>query len=313
MTKRKTHEDFVNDVYNLVGDEYTVVGKYTLSKNKVEIRHNECGKIWEVKANNFMNGNRCKHCRELSKIKGSSKYKQELFEKYQGNIIMVEDYKTCDTRIKHKCLKHNHTFLVSPTSSLRDTRKFLCPKCVGENSHKVQKKSVEKLISDLKNKHNDRILLEGEYVNTHTKTLFRCTECAGTFKSEPNQVIRLSGCPYCSSSKGELLIQEILKNNNITFEREKKFEGCKHKRMLPFDFYIPEINTLIEFDGIQHTKPIEFFGGYEAFEETKLRDDIKTNYAKENKIHLVRIPYTQSKDTIEEEILKLVSEVKQRA
>src|SRR5699024_7358326 len=248
MTKKKTHEDFVKDVYNLVGDEYTVVGKYTLSKNKVELRHNECGELWEVKANNFINGNRCKYCREKSKI-------------------------------KNKCLKHKTVFTSSPSNALRKNKKFLCPSCVGENSNEYQKKSIEELIKNLKDKHNDRIILEGEYVNTHTKTLFKCTECSKTFNSEPNQVIRLSGCPYCNSSKGELLIDDLLTENNIYFEREKRFDDCRYKKALPFDFYIPSINTLIEFDGLQHTKPIEFFGGIEAFKETQIRDSIKTKYA----------------------------------
>ena len=313
MTKKKTHEDFVKDVYNLVGDEYTVVGKYTLSKNKVELRHNECGELWEVKANNFINGNRCKYCREKSKIKTSNKYKKELHDKYNGNIEMVGKYQSHDTKIKHKCLKHKTVFTSSPSNALRKNKKFLCPSCVGENSNEYQKKSIEELIKNLKDKHNDRIILAGEYVNTHTKTLFKCTECSKTFNSEPNQVIRLSGCPYCNSSKGELLIDDLLTENNIYFEREKRFDDCRYKKALPFDFYIPSTNTLIEFDGLQHTKPVEFFGGIEAFKETQIRDSIKTNYAKSNDITLVRISYTQSQDIIKEEILKLVKEVKQRA
>lgn len=312
MTKKKTHEEFVKDVYNLVGDEYTVIGTYTLSKNKVLLRHNKCGKEWEVKANNFMNGNRCKHCRELKRVKSYEKYSKELENKYKGNIVIEGIYKTHDVKIKHRCLKHNHTFLVSPTNALRQHKKFLCPKCVNEYNHDKQKKDINKLLKDLKDKHGTRILLEGGYVNTHTKTTFRCTECSNTFKSEPNQVIRLSGCPYCKSSKGELLIQDLLNKHNVEFEREKRFKECRYKRELPFDFYIPSINTLIEFDGLQHTKVVDFFGGEDYLREIQIRDGIKNKYAQDNNIRLIRIPYTQNEMSIEKDILKLVLEVKQR-
>src|SRR5699024_12139502 len=117
MTKKKTHEDFVKDVYNLVGDEYTVVGKYTLSKNKVELRHNECGELWEVKANSFINGNRCKYCREESKMKTSNKYKKELHDKYIGNIEMVGKYIYYDNKLYHKCLKNKTVFTINNTNT----------------------------------------------------------------------------------------------------------------------------------------------------------------------------------------------------
>lgn len=60
---------------------------------------------------------------------------------------------------------------------------------------------------------------------------------------------------------------------------------------LPFDFYIPDYNTLIEFDGEQHFKPIKYFGGLSAFKVRKRRDDIKTEYAKTHNMMLIRIPY----------------------
>ena len=125
-------------------------------------------------------------------------------------------------------------------------------------------------------------------------------------------MIRLSGCPYCKSSKGELLIQDLLNKHNVEFEREKRFKECRYKRELPFDFYIPSINTLIEFDGLQHTKVVDFFGGEDYLREIQIRDGIKNKYAQDNNIRLIRIPYTQNEMSIEKDILKLVLEVKQR-
>ena len=56
------------------------------------------------------------------------------------------------------------------------------------------------------------------------------------------------------------------------------------------------MNSCIEFDGIQHFKPIKQFGGIEAFEATKINDKIKSDYCEENFINLVRIKYDEIDD-----------------
>ncbi len=93
------------------------------------------------------------------------------------------------------------------------------------------------------------------------------------------------------ASQGEKMIFTILKELNIDFVREKSFKNLKDKGFLRFDFYF-EINSIsfaIEFDGEQHRKPIEYFGGKEAFENLKKRDIMKDEYCKDNNIHLIRI------------------------
>ncbi|MCK9416215.1 hypothetical protein M0Q97_06115 [Candidatus Dojkabacteria bacterium] len=59
------------------------------------------------------------------------------------------------------------------------------------------------------------------------------------------------------------------------------------------DFYIliVDFNICIEYDGIQHFKPIFFFGGIKAYNELIIKDKIKTNYCMINNIKLIRIPY----------------------
>lgn len=50
----------------------------------------------------------------------------------------------------------------------------------------------------------------------------------------------------------------------------------------------------IEYDGIQHFKPVKYFGGYKTFEDQKRRDNEKNEYCIENNITLLRIPYTET-------------------
>ena len=65
---------------------------------------------------------------------------------------------------------------------------------------------------------------------------------------------------------------------------------------MPFDFYLPDYNLLIEFDGIQHYEIRGHFGGYDGFVDTKIRDTIKNIYCKDNNIDLLRIPYWDYKN-----------------
>lgn len=102
-----------------------------------------------------------------------------------------------------------------------------------------------------------------------------------------------TGCPYCFDSHGEKEIKKCLEKNNIKYEFQKKFPNCKLKRPLPFDFYLPSYNILIEYDGEQHFKPIKYFGGVKKFNSLRKKDKIKNLFAQENGIYLLRIPYTK--------------------
>ena len=84
--------------------------------------------------------------------------------------------------------------------------------------------------------------------------------------------------------------------NNIDFIPQKKFEKCinpKTNRQLRFDFFIPHKKLLIEADGLQHFKPIKFFGGENHFKKRKYLDGLKTEFTVKNNIKLLRIPHTE--------------------
>lgn len=94
----------------------------------------------------------------------------------------------------------------------------------------------------------------------------------------------------CIKSKGEDKISAILKENNLSFDREYTFMECKDKMPLPFDFYVNE-TYLIEYDGEQHFDK----GGLWNidFNYIQKHDNIKNQYCKNHNIPLIRIPYTK--------------------
>jgi len=106
-------------------------------------------------------------------------------------------------------------------------------------------------------------------------------------------------------SVGENLIKNILNDNNITYIYNHRFGDCRNILPLPFDFYLPTYNTCIEYDGIQHFQPIEYFGGEKEFNRRKVNDDIKTQYCIKNNIQLIRLPYTLSEEEVRKTVLNI--------
>ena len=70
--------------------------------------------------------------------------------------------------------------------------------------------------------------------------------------------------------------------------------------MLSFDFYLPEYNTIIEYQGLQHYRYVPSFQSEKVFKEGQIRDDIKRKYCKDNNINLIEIPYNEK--NVEKEI-----------
>ena len=89
------------------------------------------------------------------------------------------------------------------------------------------------------------------------------------------------------------MISQILDKLNIKYSRQQKFDGCKNKYRLRFDFYLPEHNACIEFDGIQHSKSTPLFGGADALTYQQNNDFIKNSYCKNNGINLIRVSHQE--------------------
>lgn len=99
---------------------------------------------------------------------------------------------------------------------------------------------------------------------------------------------RKRSCRKCSRtvSVGEIEIEKILKKYNVNFVKE--FSLPNRQR---FDFYIENLKIAIEYNGIQHYKVVDFFGGEEGFIQNQQRDEQKRQYCKDNDIKLIEIPY----------------------
>jgi hypothetical protein len=288
MPKKLTTKIFIEKAKLIHGEKYDYsLSEYFFSNEKIKIICSEHG-IFEQKPNNHLNGRGCYNCGEKERIKkqtmGDMKFIQKAkliySEKYDYSL---SEYKNNQTKIKIKCKKHG-IFELTPNCHLSGQG---CPRCIGRG------KTTDDFIEEAIIKHGsvyDYSL--SEYSGTFTKIKIICHE-HGIFEPTPNQHLNGSGCPVCNNSKGERDIRNYLIKNGINFIQQKRFNDCRDKNPLPFDFYIPKLNICIEYQGVQHFRPIDYFGGKKVFESQKKRDLIKQTYCKSKGINLIIIKFDE--------------------
>lgn len=126
---------------------------------------------------------------------------------------------------------------------------------------------------------------------------------------------RVGNCSKNFGSKGEIKIRQLLQNHNILFQEQYTFSDLKPNGYpLRFDFAI--LNSfkkpilLIEYQGEQHYRPVEYFGGEKRFLKAKENDEIKRIYCKNKNIPLICIPYTHYDELKIEDLLLSSSFIK---
>ncbi len=188
--------------------------------------------------------------------------------------------------------RHNYINIICPNHGIFSQRNdshlsgYGCKKCTQEYKlYLSMKKFIDKSKLIHKNVYDYSLV---HYKGKDNKIEILCP-IHGNFKQTPHNHLKGKGCLYCKESKGEKEIRNFLLENKIKFTAEKRFPECKHKYTLPFDFYLPDYNICVEFNGFQHYKPVNYWGGDKGFELIKLRDEIKINYCKNNNITLIII------------------------
>ena len=252
--------------------------------------------------NSFKKGHECKECsyEKTGKQLWNKKDVEEFYLKHGLEIVNIEEFKTVDKSIL--CIDKEGFKVQASISNLKKGRK---PSPYQYNPH-----AVENIQHYCKKYRPDYELLSKDYVDI--KTEYEWIYKGELLPETINKVFRLTADsfinggtehPYINKSKGEKKIQDFLNKEKIVYQPQFKTKECKDKKELPFDFAIwsseKDKIILVEYDGQQHFEPIDFFGGQETFELTKIHDKIKTDYCKKNGIPLLRIKYTEF-DRIEE-------------
>ena len=284
-SKQKTNSQFKQEIKNLVGDDYTFLDPYQGNHTKLRVKHNQCGYIYKVRPNNFLMGQRCPYCYGNDK-KTNSQFKQEIKDLVGDEYTFLDNYINNYTKLSVKHNKCSNISKVKPNSFLQGRR---CPKCFGNDkkADNLFKKEVSNLVGD------DYTFLDS-YVNNHTKIRVKHNECGHVYYVAPTEFIsHNTRCPYCNIPKGEDLINKILISLDIKHEYQKTFNDLRDTQLLSYDFYIPDQNILIEYQGQQHYEPVDYFGGKDKFKIQQKHDKLKSDYAKNHGYTLIAVPYTE--------------------
>jgi hypothetical protein len=308
MCLKKTTEDFIVMAQKIHGETYDYSEVcYTIAKEAVRIICREHG-VFEVTPDNHIRRHSgCPKCankiigRLTSKrLKGShhNNFEDSLSKRFENFLSRSKKihgdtydyslvvYKNKRDSIKLICDKHG----VFETLPSRHIRGAGCPTCAIE----CRKKKQDDFINEARAIHGQKYdYSEVSYQNYETKVVIRCP-IHGEFLQSPSKHLSGHGCLICRESHGEKSIAKWLDSHNIKYEREKSFNDCVSPltgSKLRFDFYIPERNTCIEFDGEQHFihRTTGIFKG--TIDKIRIRDLAKDCFCSKREIRLLRIPF----------------------
>lgn len=293
--KKRTDEDIMNCVLekypkSSILDIYRVGNKKRI---KVKFKCGVCETFCDSYLDNITKNRGCKKCGN-----NKLKIKEEKIEEYNKILedngylwINKKEYKE-NTKVGFltKCMLCGYESKIS-NIQVRTLRG--CKKCMGLEKKNI--KYFEKEIENLGEKDN-YIILSNEYIDNKTPIKMLHKECNNEYYVSRSNFLKGERCPHCQQSKGEKRIESFFQENNILFIKQYKIKDCKNIKSLPFDFYLPQYNILIEFDGKQHYKIVDFFDGLIGLMNRMYKDNIKTQYCKNNNIQLIRIPYWEFND-----------------
>ena len=263
---------------------------YLNSKTKVCIICPIHGEFWQT-PNNHLQGQGCPKCAIINTHKVQKKSKDQFIldaKRIHGNIYDYSkvNYINGKTKVCIICPIHGE-FEQAPSKHLSGHG---CPKCGGSLKSNT-KEFIEKSCAIHQNKYD---YTKVNYINAFTKVTITCP-IHGDFEQTPHSHLQGCGCPKCNQSHGERFISNYLLQNNISFIEQYQVKVpayIRERGYVQIDFYLPDYNCFIEYNGEQHYKPIERFGGELKFEKQKTRDNYIKEYCKQHSIYFIEIPYT---------------------
>jgi len=294
--QRFTTNEIANKIQENYNGRFELIGEYKKQTTKVKIKCNDCGNVFDAYPHNFYRGiGGCAFC--VGYVVSVDEIKQRIKDTIgsEYEFISKNDKNTKGIEIRHiPC-----GTIFKTTYNQIKYQLHPCPKCNrGEIEKSRRDNERKKIVEKFKTIPEFAIVDINDYKNNFSKIRFLHNVCGREFRTTVNNLLMYECCFYCDSSKGEKQINQFLTDNKIKFESQKTFDDCRgDKKLLRFDFYLPDYNFCIEFDGLQHFEPMQYSNGKERFLITQKHDKIKTEYCEQNNIGLLRIRYDE-KDLI---------------
>lgn len=289
MKRKLTTEEFIEKAKSIHGDKYDYSKViYKTTETKICIICKKCGNEFWQTPHSHLQGRGCYECAKLNfgEYKRSDKeiFIEEALKIHKNHynhskVNYINNY----TKVDIICNKCNCTFSQKPNDHLNGCG---CPYCA-----KNKKLTTETFIEKANLIHNNKFnYSKTYYVNSREKVCIICPEHGEFWQRAVNHLSGF-GCSVCKESKLEKEIVQLLNKNNIKYERQKTFDWLKNKLPLEIDFYLPDYNIVIECQGEQHFKPVNFGSknrnSNQMLEYVQNNDKIKFELCNKNKIDLL--------------------------
>ena len=320
-TQTKSHAQFVIDL-NEINPNIEVIGNYINIDTKVKVRCLIDGYEWNADPRKLLRGCKCAVCTNHKVMTGVNDIATTRHD-------LIKYFKNPNEANKHMSGSDKIIDIICPSCGYEDTIRignlarfgFSCPQCY---EAKYGRRRVPRGYwneDTMKEYLNDNCrgyrLLDIKYPdqngNDSLKVYIKCPNSSHKpYWAYWKNIVTGYTCLLCyledCMSHGEHMAESIFKKHNIKFELQKRFDDCKDKNTLPFDFYLPEYNLIVEIMGEQHEYPIELFGGQKGFEKRVAHDKFKRDYLKLHNIHILDIWYYEF-DKMEELILNKIQSI----
>lgn len=277
INRRLTHSEFLTKL-KTVNTNVKILSQYTTYNEHVLAKCNTCGHEWSVKPANLMSGKGCPQCgykkNAEKQRKSHAQFIKEL-SKIDNSIFVLDTYVNAKHKLNCRCLKCNHIWNVSPDNLLLGTG---CPKCRILQRAKNRTKTHLEFCQQL-SEINPNITLVSEYKKAKESIHCKCNICEFSWKTTPTDLLSSrNGCPACSSSYGEQTISNFLNYNSIEFVYQKKYDDLigTGGGKLSYDFYLPNCNLLVEYQGQFHDGSVSF-QTKESYNKQRKHDKLKKN------------------------------------
>lgn len=296
----KTTKEFSEQVLKDSNGEVEFLDEYRGNKVLSKFLCHKCGNTYMARPNSFVNGYRCTRCArktvgdKLRLKKSDLELKLDSFSKE-----LVGPYVNTHTPIRVLCKIHNLEYETFPRNALAGSG---CPVCQAEAISKSNTKSQADFEKQVQELAGESYQVVGKYLDYSSRVEIKHMLC-GHVSSIPAGHFLYAGtrCYACTStSKGNDEVARVLDSLGVSYIRE--YRVTIHGRLHRYDFFLPEANVFIEYNGIQHYEPVKLFGGEEEFLNRVERDREKHEYAKELGGEVIDIPYYLYNDV--ERILK---------
>ena len=309
---RKGYEENKKAFHEKLPEGIIPLTEYITWKKPITVYCQKCGRTHTYSEARYAVTRRCHGC-YLNEIRQASKEKLlDILKKQDMSLVDWPDgtlatlsCNKCGSQFKRKvddvinrgftsCM--NCKKLTTEQKPRKKNHYGLTEEQIAESKKKreaVRKQRLKAELDELIGKY----ILDYDVVRVYDdlqNVVLRCRACGHEFLTQKTRMKKGYGCAICSKrgiSKASQEIENYLRINGIPFEREKRFDECRRKNPLPFDFFVPSMNLLIEYNGEQHYRATELFGGEKKLELYRERDKIKRQFAKDHGFRLLVIPW----------------------